>query len=270
MAKTELNEPKRSFKLEIISFILFMGVAAAMSVLKVENYISLSMVGVGLLALYLNDVNKAVDLILAILWSGLYAYFCYINGLASNGVLISLFYLVIKLHDIAFKVDTKELVKENNKLKGHEIFALLVVSVCLVVGSFFLSRLWINEKLAIFDALSAVLFCISLYLMMKRTTEYFIVRLIAMAGQSAIWVAVALLYGFGTGSLHITLMFVAYIVYDMFRLNKWSYNHTNIAVKEKSILDSEEYKQAQRKYDRAHKTGLPSKSVGVDKDSKRK
>ena len=145
-----------------------------------------------------------------------------------------------------------------------------MVSICLVVGSYFLSKLWVNEKLAIFDAITATLFCISLYLMMKRTTEYFVVRLFAMAGQSAIWVALALLYGFKTGSLHITLIFISYIIYDMFRLSKWSYNHTNAPTKEKSILDSEEYKKAQRKYDRNHQTGLPSKSVGVDKDSKRK
>ena len=270
MAKTEQTAPKRSFRLEIISFIIFMGIAVGMCALKIENYISLSMVGVGLLALYLNDVNKALDFILAICWSGLYAYFCYTNGLASNGVIISLFYLFIKFHDIVAKTDTRELVKENNKLKGHETAALVIVSVCLVVGSYFLSRLWVGEKLAIFDAITATLFCISLYLMMKRTTEYFIVRLIAMVGQAAIWVALALLYGFNTGSLHLTLIFISYIVYDMSRLSKWSYNHTAAPTKEKSILDSEEYKKAQRKYDKDHQAGLPGKSVGVDKDSKRK
>jgi len=269
MAKTEQTTQKRSFKIEIISFILFMGLSVVLCVINLENYISLSMVGVGLLALYLNDVNKAVDLILAVLWSSFYAYFCYVNGLAVNGVLISLWYLFIKIHDIVAKVDTRDLVKENNKLKGHEIWALVIVSICLVVGSYLLSKLWINEKLAIFDTITAVLFCISLFLMMKRTTEYFIVRLIAMAGQAAIWIALALLYGFKTGSLHITLLFVAYIVYDMSRLSKWSYSHTNAPTKEKSILDSEEYKAAKKKYDRTHASGLPGKSVGVDKDSKR-
>ena len=270
MAKTEQTVQKRSFRLEIVSFILFMGLAVGLCAINLENYISLSMVGVGLLALYLNDVNKALDLILAVLWSTFYAYFCYTNGLAVNGVIISLWYLFIKLHDIIAKTDTRELVKENNKLQGHEIWALVIVSICLTIGSYLLSRLWINEKLAIFDTITAVIFCVSLFLMMKRTTEYFIVRLIAMAGQAAIWIAIALLYGFKTGSLHLTLLFVSYIVYDMFRLNKWSYNHTNAPTKEKSILDSEEYKAAQKKYDRAHATGLPGKSVGVDKDSKRK
>ena len=269
MDKTEKPVEKRGYKVEIVSALIFTLIGVLMSFFKVESWLSLSMLIVGLLSLYLNDVNRILDVVIGLLWGGLYAFFSYLNGFAANAVLITVFYLLIKLNSWFKKADTSELVKEHNKLKTHEVVALVIVSICVIVGSYFLARIWQGEKLVIFDVLSAVLLCISLYLMMKRTTEYFVFRLVAMIGVGSLWATRALIYGLQTGSLHICLMYVAFIIYDNFRLSSWSNKHATVQDKTTSILESDEYLNAQKKYNKAHPVGLPSKSIGVDKDSKR-
>ncbi|MBQ7453399.1 MAG: hypothetical protein IJS68_03985 [Clostridia bacterium] len=270
MDKTEKTVEKRSFRNEIVLALIFTLVAVLMSFFNVESWISLTILEVGLLSLFLNDINRLLDVIIAVLWSGLYAFYCYTNGFAVNGVLVSLFYLFIQLKEAFKKPETKEIVGAQNKLKTHETIALVIVAICLAVGSYFLARIWTGEVLVIFDTLSAVMLCVSLYLMLKRTPEYFVIRLIAMIGVASLWATRALLYGLQTGSLHIVLMFVAFIIYDNIRLNTWTKNHANVEEKTKSILESEEYLNAQKKYNQENPIGLPGKSIGVDKDSKRK
>lgn len=266
--KEKIEGKNRSFRLEILMMLAFLFLGVIFALLDVSNWASLSLLLVGLVSLYFNDVNKWLDLAIAVIWSGLYAYFSIVNGFLVQGVLVSLFYLFINVADVIIERDMSTIVVENNKLKTYQIVSICIVGVCLAVGSFFLVKIWNGEQMAIFDTLAAVAMIVSLYMMLKRCSEYFIVRLIAMIVTVLLWVVRAFMIGFSDGALSIALMFIAFVIYDNIRIKKWSETAKTI-MPEKDILNSAEYKAAEAKYRKLQRKGLPNKSVGVDKDSKR-
>lgn len=264
----EAKMNSRSFKNEIIMLLLFVVAGVGLILIKFDGWLSLSVLIVGLVSLYFNDINKWLDLIVGLLWSGLYCYFSIQNGLMAQAILVSAFYLFINIYDLFNNADLSTIVQEKNKLKVYQIVALCVVSVAVAVGTFFLVSIWSEQKLAIFDVLVAVLLCISLYMMLKRCPEYFVVRLIAMIGTVLLWIIVGFLYGFGTGCLNIALMFIAFIIYDNIRIRKWTASLKR--QKEDSIYNTPEFREAELKSKKMSRKGLPTKSVGVDKDDERK
>ena len=62
--KKSLTE-SRSFKTEIMMFVIFMSVGVATVLFKVDGWLSLAMLGIGLLSLYFNNVNKILDFIIS-------------------------------------------------------------------------------------------------------------------------------------------------------------------------------------------------------------
>ena len=273
MQKDKTKEPKiktesRTFKTEIIMFFIFTLVGVGLILLKADGWLSLIVLILGLLSLYLNDISNWLDLFLGLLWSGAYCYFSISNGLLAQAILVSAFYLFINIYNIFTKTKNINIVEENKRLKGYQIVALCVTSICVAVGTYFLISLWAEQRLAIFDTLCAVLLCVSLYMMLKRSVEYFLVRLIAMIAIVALWVTVALLYNFGVGCMNIAVMFIAFILYDNIRIRKWSLSVKK--AKQDSIFNSSEYKEAESRYRRANRKGLPQKSIGVDKDDERR
>lgn len=266
--KKKIEGTNRSFKTEILMLIAFMALGAIFAFAGLTNWVSLSILLVGLVSLYFNDVNKWLDLGVAVIWSGLYAYFSIVNGFIIQAILISGFYLFINIADVIVERDMSTIVVENNKLKTYQIASICIVSVFLVVGSYFFSKMWKGEILPIFDAITAVVMVVSLYMMLKRCSEYFVVRLIAMILTICLWVARAFFFGYGAGGLSVAIMYIAFIVYDNIRIKKWSTSAKEIAP-EKDIFESAEYKAAEAKYRKEQRRGLPSKSVGVDKEGQR-
>ncbi len=267
--KKSLTE-SRSFKSEIMMFVIFMSVGVAMVLFKVDGWLSLAMLGIGLLSLYFNDVNKILDFVMALAWSAAYLYFGIINGLYAQAFLVSGFYLFINLFDLVTTPNNATIVEEHNKLNPYQIWALIIVCVFGAVGTYFLVRIWGNKTFAIFDTLAAVVLCASLYMMLKRCIEYFVVRLIAMIATIALWVAMGLVSNFNLGCINIAVMFIAFILYDNIRMRKWSLQAKHVAQRQNTdIFSSTEYREAERKYQREHKRGLPNRSVGIDKNDER-
>lgn len=267
--KKSLTE-SRSFKTEIMMFVIFMSVGVATVLFKVDGWLSLAMLGIGLLSLYFNNVNKILDFIMALAWSAAYLYFGIINGLYAQAFLVSAFYLFVNLFNLVAPQSNTTIVEEHNKLKPYQIWALIIVCVFGAVGTFFLVRIKGNKTFAIFDTLAAVMLCASLYMMLKRCIEYFVVRLIAMIATIALWVAMGLVSHFNLGCINIAVMFIAFILYDNVRMRKWSLQAKHVAQRQNAdIFSSTEYREAERKYQREHKRGLPNRSVGIDKNDER-
>ena len=257
----------RTFKTEIIMFLMFMAVGVGLILLNTDGWLSLIILGVGLLSLYLDGLNKWLDLALAVLWSGVYCYFSVVNGLLAQGVLLAGFYLFFKLFKVFATNDDKE--PYDYKLKGAEIIALCVTAVLGYVGTFFLISIYNGQNLAWFDTFAAVIVCVSFYLMAKRCGAYLIVRFVGLLVTIALWVTTAIIFDFPTGCLNIAIMFLAFVLYDSLRLKKLA-EKFEPKRKNDDIFSSAEYKEAEMKYRKKKKKGLPEKSVGVDKDNKRR
>ena len=114
--KKSLTE-SRSFKTEIMMFVIFMSVGVATVLFKVDGWLSLAMLGIGLLSLYFNNVNKILDFIMALAWSAAYLYFGIINGLYAQAFLVSAFYLFVNLFNLVAPQNSTTIVEEHNKLK---------------------------------------------------------------------------------------------------------------------------------------------------------
>ena len=272
MGKVESNKGIRSsFLTEGLLFVLFVILDVLVCVFGYEEYLGLSILIVGLLSLFLNDLNKVLDLFFALMWSALYAYFCYHNGFLSHAVLVSLCYLITKIMNLFTKKSDK-LVEQKKRLKGHQYVAIIFILIGVSVGSYFMTKVWQYEVLGLVDAISATVLCLSLFIKSSKYEEYFIIRLLSMILVIALWAIKGFLYGFITGVASCGIMFIAFLIFDNVRIYRYS-NEKPIVLQtdeKDDILDSEEYKAAAKKYNQENPNGLPSKSIGVDKDNKRK
>ena len=257
---------------EILLFALFIVLGVVVCVLGYESWLGLLLLGVGLLSLFLNDFNKWLDLFIALVWSGLYAYFSYANGLIVQAVMVSLAYLIVKVISIFVSKKTNAIVNEKKSLKLGQFVSGLISGILVIVGSYFLARISPVAVLPLFDSIAAVMLVISLIAQLIKVKQYFIIRLVSMILIIILWVIRGVIIGFETGTASAALMFMAFIIFDNVRLSRYStakiLPESNGQAKD-DIFDSPEFKEAQKKYEKENPAGLPGRSVGIDKDDKR-
>ena len=266
-----------NFTVEILLFVLFIVIDIVVCILKYEEWFGISMLIIGLLSLFLNDIHKILDLAIAIIWSGCYAFFSLKNGFMCQAVLFSGFYMFQKVYAMFVVKKTKMIVIEKKRLKTFEWVTLALVVVFAVVGSYFLSMIWLDEKLGLIDAIAAVMLCVSLYMQLIKCEEYFVLRLVAMGLIIILWVLKGFKFDFELGTASTALMWVAFLIFDNVRLSRYSTEkliETNIKLAEREnafdLFDNPEYKEAQKKYERENPNKLPDRSVGIDKEDKRR
>gem|GEM_PF-6853670 len=256
---------------EILLCILFLGVGAVACVLNFESWLGLLMLVVGLLSLCLNNLNKWLDLLFALIWSAAYAYFSYLNGLFAQAAVVSTAYLVINILSLFKNSKTSSIVEPKKRMKGYQKWAVVIFCAGAIAGSYFLSRIFYGMHLNLLDAICAAILAVSLYVQLNKFQIYFIMRLVAMILAIILWVVKGLVYDFSAGCASIILMFVAFLLFDNVRVNRFTKSEG--AEKEpakRNILESAGYRAAMRKYNQENPKGLPGRSVGVDKDDKRK
>lgn len=153
---------------------------------------------------------------------------CLILGLFSSSINL---YGVAFLH-ICFYLPTQLIYYyENQKIENVGIRKDKFLSKTGMIGcvvstfAFALTLMFvlysIGEKYFIVDAISVALLSLSVFLVNGGYREYWIVRLVACAFSSIMWVGISVGIGLSCGGLAVALLFAMYVVMDSIKFLSW-------------------------------------------------
>ncbi len=274
-AKDELSGNKRvlrpgvsSYNLIIAAFACAVGLTFVLA--GNETWPAFLLLLFGAIWNFFCDFKKWTSLIFGTLVGVLYAGFAFNNGLYAHAALHLLFYIPMQFSVCLTKfkqIDTD--IDRNKYLSGTQKYYIVLISFCALVLGAIITAGIDNEVYFIMDTISAIMLGISVYLRNYRYREYFIVRYMAISTALILWIFVAFTYGVTTGTVMIIILYIMYLLSDIFGYKAWkkSYEWTipvHITTEE---LEEEKKKAEKRK---AKKEILHAKDVEVKEKTKKR
>lgn len=253
-AKDELSGTTRILKPGVSAYnLIISSLAAAVGLTLVfagfEGWPAFFLILFGAIWNFFCDFKKWISLIFSVFVGVLYAHFAFTSGLYAHALLYLVYYVVMQFSVCLTKfnqVDTD--INRDKRLSGTQIYYIVLVSIyVLVFGSIIMSGLD-SQVFAVMDVISALMLGISAYLRNYRYKEYFAIRYIAIITALILWVFVISTYGVANGCLAVCVLYVMYLLSDIFGYKAWkkSYEWTVPVVISAEELEIEKKKKEKR------------------------
>lgn len=226
-AKDEISGNKRllkkgvsTYNLIIASFCCALGIALVLA--GAETWPAFLLLLCGAIWNFFCDFKKYVSLIFGFIVSVLYAHFAFLNGLYAHAYLHLLVYIPLQFMVCLKNFDKEDtgIIKDHYMTGSEKYYTLLVVLFVFTFSAILTAGIK-EEVFGLLDTISAIMLGVSAYLRSYRYQEYFTVRYIAVGTACMLWVIVIATYGVAPGSLMIVLLFLMYLLSDIFGHNEW-------------------------------------------------